>query len=305
MNLLTYRKPTIILCSDASEFGIGGYNIVSGQAWRLELPVDCRLRTSLNSLEFIACMVTIWVNILNGNIDKESCILSQTDSSTAAGWLKKSNFTDREDENVQLTTARQLGQLLIDSQSCLYSQWFPGDENDIADSLSRDFNIPTQNLTKLLVSSVLNQVPFGLEILPIPTEISLWLICMLRNQPQKEQWSKAPQRSKLSLGNDISNTLFPLELQQITTSTDSTNHKNIESPALLHMPLEKEDFVRENMIKSKLDQSEPPWIAWHRPTSWLTGQTQGSTLTKDLLSFYKGSSEATQCMIHHQIHKLQ
>jgi hypothetical protein len=169
MNLLTFRKPTIILRSDASKFGISGYNIVSGQAWRLELPVDCRLRTSLNSLEFIACMITIWVNFLNDNIDKESCILSQMDSSTAAGWLKKSNFTNREDENVQLTTARQLGQLLIDSRSCLYSQWFPGDENAISDSLSRDFNISTPDLTKLLVSSVPDQVPFGLKILPLPT----------------------------------------------------------------------------------------------------------------------------------------
>jgi hypothetical protein len=106
-------------------------------------------------------MITMWVNFLNGNIDKESCILSQTDSSTAAGWMKKSNFADKEDENVQLTTARQLGQILIDSQSCLYSQWFPSDENAISEFLSCDFNISTPDLTNLLVSSVLDQVPLG------------------------------------------------------------------------------------------------------------------------------------------------
>lgn len=38
-----FRKPTLILRSDASKFGIGGYNITSGKAWRFELPVDCRL----------------------------------------------------------------------------------------------------------------------------------------------------------------------------------------------------------------------------------------------------------------------
>jgi len=42
-NNLVFRKPTLIYRSDASEFGVGGYNIVSGVAWRLELLVDCQL----------------------------------------------------------------------------------------------------------------------------------------------------------------------------------------------------------------------------------------------------------------------
>jgi len=50
VNLLVFRKPSLLYRSDASEFGIGGYNLTSGQAWRFELPVACRLWTSLNSL---------------------------------------------------------------------------------------------------------------------------------------------------------------------------------------------------------------------------------------------------------------
>jgi len=57
INNVVYRKPTQINRSDASEFGVGGYNLVSGKAWCFELPFDCRLKTSLNSLEFIACMM--------------------------------------------------------------------------------------------------------------------------------------------------------------------------------------------------------------------------------------------------------
>jgi hypothetical protein len=34
MNNIVFRKPTHIYCSDASEFGIGGYNLISGKAWR-------------------------------------------------------------------------------------------------------------------------------------------------------------------------------------------------------------------------------------------------------------------------------
>jgi hypothetical protein len=47
MNVLTFRKPTHVFHSDASECGLGGYNLVSRQAWRFEIPVDCRLRERL------------------------------------------------------------------------------------------------------------------------------------------------------------------------------------------------------------------------------------------------------------------
>jgi hypothetical protein len=77
MNNLTFRKPSHLYRSDASEFGLGGYNITSGVAWRFELPVDCRLHTLLNSLEFLACMITIWIDMLSNKISEESCLLSQ------------------------------------------------------------------------------------------------------------------------------------------------------------------------------------------------------------------------------------
>jgi hypothetical protein len=85
---------------------MGGYNLTSGLGWRFKLPIECRLRISLNSLEFLACVISIWTGILSNSIEPESCILSQTDSSSASGWLRKSNFADSEDEVVQMTTAR-------------------------------------------------------------------------------------------------------------------------------------------------------------------------------------------------------
>jgi hypothetical protein len=90
MNNIVYRKPTHILHSDSSLFGIGGYNTITGEAWHIELPVVCRLRTSLNALEFLAAMISIWLESLREKIPKESCRLSQTDSPSAARWLRKS-----------------------------------------------------------------------------------------------------------------------------------------------------------------------------------------------------------------------
>jgi hypothetical protein len=67
-------------------------------------------------------MISIWLEKLSNSIEFESCILSQTDSPSAASWLRKSNFADSEDEIVQMTIAHHLASLVIDSKYCLYSQ---------------------------------------------------------------------------------------------------------------------------------------------------------------------------------------
>ncbi len=304
MNILTFRKPSQIYRSDSSEFGMGGYNITSGVAWRFEIPIDCRLRTSINSLEFIACIINIWVDVFHNTIDPESCLLSQTDSSSAAGWLRKSNFADKVDETVQLATARKAAELLIQSESCLYSQWFPGDQNSISDSLSRDFHIPPANLSSLLASHFPEQAPFGLTILPLPPDIVSWLTCLLLSQPRKEPWSKEQQRSKFALGLDSNPTYSPSDCSQIPTSTISTEPKKLKFSVPSLTPSEKADFVLKNTINpSSQTQSEPPWIAWLRPSSWLTEQTPGWTRTTNLHSFYNASSEVTHQQTTHLLHK--
>jgi hypothetical protein len=59
-------------------------------------------------------------------IEPEFCLLSQTDSTTTMGWLKKLNFADTPDEAIQLATAQKLADLILETEACLYSQWFPG-----------------------------------------------------------------------------------------------------------------------------------------------------------------------------------
>jgi len=64
MNNLTYRKPTHIHQSDVQ------------RNYRSCLPVDCHLWSSLNSLEFLACLINIWNDIFHYVITHESCLLS-------------------------------------------------------------------------------------------------------------------------------------------------------------------------------------------------------------------------------------
>ena len=129
---------------------------------------------------------------MNDNIPPEDCILSQNESTSATGWLRKSNFSDSEDSIAQMITARHLASLILNSKSCLYSQWFKGGENQVADSLSRDFHLSDSVLSEFLVSSIPHQVPFGLNIKPLPKEISSWLTSLLQNLPEKEQRLKEP-----------------------------------------------------------------------------------------------------------------
>ena len=67
-------------------------------------------------------------------ITQNSCLLVNGDSSTAQGWIRKSNFSSADESdpeiNVKLQAARKVASILMEKEACIYSQWFPGDEND-------------------------------------------------------------------------------------------------------------------------------------------------------------------------------
>jgi hypothetical protein len=90
---------------------------------------------------------------------------------------------------------------------------------------------------------VLEQVPFGLEISPLPDEIDSWSTCLLWNQPLREQWSKEPMRSKLALGLGLNAIYFPLESKMMPTSTISQELKNTKFLEPLQTPSDWVDMV--------------------------------------------------------------
>ncbi len=64
----------------------------TGFAWRFEMPEDLLFWASNNLLEYIASMISPWVDMLAGRLKRGDCILSMTDSSTSAAWLRTTNF---------------------------------------------------------------------------------------------------------------------------------------------------------------------------------------------------------------------
>ena len=93
MNLLTFRSPDRIYYSDSCPAGLGGYSN-QGHTWRFQIPDDLLFCAMNNLLEFLAVIITPWINIINGRLNSGDCALSMTDSTTAEGWMRKSNFSE-------------------------------------------------------------------------------------------------------------------------------------------------------------------------------------------------------------------
>ena len=91
LNSIAFRIPTHIYRSDSCPSGLGGYS-GRGWAWRWYLPKNLQFLASNNLLEHLAVIISPWIEILAGRLKNQDCVLSMTDSTTAKGWLRKSNL---------------------------------------------------------------------------------------------------------------------------------------------------------------------------------------------------------------------
>ena len=176
MNLLTYRQPTHGYRSNACEHGLEGFSD-SGRAWRWPITNHIRRRAHINLLKFLGSIICVCIDTADKAIPPESCILSMGENTSAMRWMRKSNFkNDGENDTYtveKLTAARHLAQILQDASSCLYTQWFPREDNDVSNSLSRDHHLSTTVLTNLLSSSIPHHLPPNFKIAPLTSVIDL------------------------------------------------------------------------------------------------------------------------------------
>ena len=111
-----------------------------------------------------------------------------TDSTTTAGWLKKTNFQESKSEppamtKAKLQIARGHASQLLSAQCVDFSQWFLGESNEIADSLFQDFHISDNELIHLFHSLFPQKTPKNLKISPLPQEIDSFLSSLLETLP--------------------------------------------------------------------------------------------------------------------------
>jgi hypothetical protein len=97
---------------------------MTGVAWRWEIPLELRWWVTLNVLEYLKGYVTLWMEILVSNAPRDSCFLSQSDSTSVAGWLCKLSFNDR--NPLHLEVVRATASLILDHHACLTVSGFKG-----------------------------------------------------------------------------------------------------------------------------------------------------------------------------------
>jgi hypothetical protein len=172
-------------------------------------------RASNNLFEFLAVVITPWINIIHGCLTAGDCALSMTDSTTAEGWMRKSNFVKPNKHPVQAKTrvdaARKYASIFMDVDIKGYSQWFEGKRNNVADALLRDWHLGDDELTSLMRSHFPEQMPESFRISPPPKEISSWLTSLLQQLPVSEQLREHHMTTGLALEDDGKNGASPLD----------------------------------------------------------------------------------------------
>jgi hypothetical protein len=292
MNNIVFRTPTRIYIGDASEHGLGGLCVQSGRAWRFLIPPKLRGRAHINLLEFMIQVVSIWLDIHQGNVNEHDCLLAMGDNTTAAGWCKRTNFRENAEGDqewiVKQQVARKLANLVLDSNSVLYTQWFRGSWNLVTNSLSRDVHFLSPELhSNFLHKTVQKQLPPNFHIAVLPEEISSFIILTLQQLPVKKQRLKQQKVSELALSKLGRLSSAELGSQDPYIWMDLTHSRKISSLLPSLTPFEPAPSLQEIIQVWWKEQSKPPSHMWRRPSGQTTGLTRDWTQTARLASCSK------------------
>ena len=280
LNSISFRLPDICYWEDACNHGLGGWNHL-GEFFDFQIPENLLGHAHINELEFLACVIHPWMDILRGRILKGDCVLIMGDSTTAIGWIHKSRY--REDGEsadrhaIKLKIARKLAELAIEHDLTLYSQWFPGSHNIIADSLSRDQHFSDTERISLFSSFFPPQDSPRFRRTIMPAVISDWVCSVLRMLPKPVQTPQERSTSGLQIGKSGRSFCSVSELQAIDTwklfhpleDTLSSEH----SPHLLERRSMREAKARQWLQA----RSNVPLEMFHRDSGQLDSLIHGLT----------------------------
>ena len=169
---------------------------------------------------------------------------------------------DVEQYHAQTKIARKLASLIIDNDLCLYSQWFPGKTNAIADSLSLDFDISFDELPQHYLTCFPTQLPKNFQISPLPDEITSFVFQTLSELKRGAQSPEERKTSELHPGaigkpssaeSDGREASFWMDAQEANATPLSATSPNLE------------DSLGKMDRRCPLDTSKIPLETYHRP----------------------------------------
>ena len=192
-----------------------------------------------------------------------------TDNTSSEGQSKKTNFSELGEEPIQAEVRNEVcrddAKRKFDFKVKDYSQWFPGVQNKVADALSRDDDRSDEDLTKILKTFCTSQIPSHFKSVPLPAEISSYLISVLQKLPVKAQLQEKHTRTKIGCGPDGNNIVNPSDLRTTSTSTNSQNQTESGSWEPLSWLCAKGGFQDSLMVPRLKAQSEVPVPLYHHP----------------------------------------
>ena len=296
MNLITFRCPSKIYINDASEHGLGGF-ATHGRAWSYIIPDHLQGRAHINLLEFLAQLISIWIDFIEQRIQPLDCLLGMGDNTASMGWMRRSNFRENDEHDTEWLAkqrvARKLANIVLDSEAALYRQWFKGADNDVADSLSRDaYFLSNRSHELFLRKTAPSQVPKHFNIRPVPKEICLFITSTLQLLPVQQHRFKARKPSELAHSNTGLLSSLASELSKYTSTVLPSTSK-ILSCLPLPKPCEGQLSLQQIEMNWWRERSTPPSHLWHRPSGQSTGQTRDWTLMEGCASSSRNSSGLT------------
>jgi hypothetical protein len=162
---------------------------------------------------------------------------------------------------------------MLDHNAILYSQHIPGSQNIIADTLSHDFHIETNELSSLIVSTF--QVPMCFHITPLPDETVSWLTSLMLSSVRQQELKSAHTPSASWHGAVGRYTFSNSDFQAATLSSQNSMTTNGSSSSAHSCNLSAMATVRVEASQLK------PAPAVRLSTTWLRNSSLIPTPTQD------------------------
>ena len=86
INNLVYRRSNHFFWADSCPFGLDGYSSY-GRAWQFYIPPSLHSDHTNNVLKYLAIIITMWVDGIEGDIPPLVYYLACSDSTPSVGWL--------------------------------------------------------------------------------------------------------------------------------------------------------------------------------------------------------------------------
>ena len=187
--------------------------------------------------------------------------------------------------------ARSMAGYLNDHGVAHYSQLFPGKENSVADSLSRDFHLGD---VSHLRSNFANHLPQTFRFVHLTTTMISSVGKLLRLLPKTQQLPQEPVPSAAATGSVTQGSSTQSATSETRSSGDSGSWKRSKSWPASPPPCAKgghatPEEIRQLALDDRRAQFVPPSTAWHRPFGLTNLAARSTTLEADSTPFWPHS----------------